>query len=102
LDGHDVQADIRCDRWNPISKSWTSHENLMNAERRKSAGTGRTAWQVRVGPSAHRELKTLARHLEAASDGNRQRSRTLQAEDQASNRRPGRRERFGANVGGGF
>jgi hypothetical protein len=34
---HDVEADVRCDRWNPISTSWTSHENLMNAERRKSA-----------------------------------------------------------------
>jgi hypothetical protein len=62
---HDVAADVRCDRWNPISKSWTSHEGLMNAERRKSAATGRAAWQVRVGPSSHRELKALARSLEA-------------------------------------
>jgi hypothetical protein len=62
---HDVKADVRCERWNPISHSWTSHENLMNAERRKSAGTGRAAWQVRAGPSSHRELKTLARRLEA-------------------------------------
>jgi hypothetical protein len=62
---HDVEADVRCDRWNPISRSWTSHENLMNAERRKSAATGQAAWQVRVGPSSHRELKTLARRLEA-------------------------------------
>jgi hypothetical protein len=62
---HDVAADVRCDRWNPISKSWTSHENLMKAERRKSAATGRAAWQVRVGPSSHRELKALARRLEA-------------------------------------
>jgi hypothetical protein len=62
---HDVEADVRCDRWNPISKSWTSHEILMNAERRKSAATGVAAWQVRVGPSSHRELKTLARRLEA-------------------------------------
>ena len=62
---HDIEADIRCDRWNPISKSWTSHENLMNAERRKSASAGRAAWQVRVGPSSRRELKQLARRLEA-------------------------------------
>ena len=64
LAGHGVTADVRCDRWNPISKSWTSHENLMKAERRKSASTGRAAWQVRAGPSSHRELKTLARRLE--------------------------------------
>jgi hypothetical protein len=62
---HDVEADVWCDRWNPISKSWTSHEDLMNAERRQSAATGRAGWQARVGPSSHRELKTLARRLEA-------------------------------------
>ena len=62
---HDVLADVRCDRWNPISETWTSHENLMKAERRKSAATGRAAWQVRVGPSSRRELKALARRLEA-------------------------------------
>jgi hypothetical protein len=38
----------------------------MNAERRNSAATGRAAWQLRIGPSHHRrQLKTLARHLEA-------------------------------------
>ena len=37
----------------------------MNAERRKSAATGRAAWLVRVGPSSHRELKALAQRLEA-------------------------------------
>ena len=62
---HDVTADVQCDQWNPISKSWTSHEHLMNAERRKSAATGRAAWLVRVGPSSHRVLKALARRLEA-------------------------------------
>jgi hypothetical protein len=62
---HGVKADVQCDRWNPIGKSWTSHEKLMKAERRKSAATGRAAWQVRVGPSSHRELKALARRLEA-------------------------------------
>jgi hypothetical protein len=62
---HHVTADVRCDQWNPISKSWTSHEKLMSAERRKSATTGRAAWLVRVGPTSHRELKALARHLEA-------------------------------------
>jgi hypothetical protein len=62
---HDAEADVRCDRWNPISKSWTSHERLMNAERRKSAATGQAAWQVRVGPSSHGTLKALARHLDA-------------------------------------
>jgi len=36
----------------------------MDAERKKSAATGRAAWLVRVGPS-HRELKALARRLEA-------------------------------------
>jgi hypothetical protein len=65
LAGHDVTADVRCDQWNPITKSWTSHEDLMNAERRKSAATGRAAWLVRAGPSSHRELKALARRLEA-------------------------------------
>ena len=62
---HDVTADVRCDQWNPITKSWTSHESLMNAERRKSVATGRAAWLVRVGPSSHRELKALALRLEA-------------------------------------
>ena len=62
---HHVTADVRCDQWNPISKSWTSHEHLMSAERRKSATTGRAAWLVRVGPSSHRELKALAGRLEA-------------------------------------
>jgi hypothetical protein len=49
----------------PISKLWTSHENLMKAERRQSAATGRAAWQVRAGPASRRELTALARHLEA-------------------------------------
>ena len=62
---HDVTAVVKCDRWNPISKSWTSHKDLMNAERRKSAATGRAAWLVRVGPSSHREMKALARRMEA-------------------------------------
>jgi hypothetical protein len=62
---HDVTADVRCDQWNPIGKSWNSHEKLMSAERRKSATTGRAAWLVRVGPTSHRELKALARRLEA-------------------------------------
>jgi hypothetical protein len=61
---HAVTADVRCDRWNPIGKSWTSHEDLMNAERRKSAASGQAAWLVRVGPS-HRGLKALAWRLEA-------------------------------------
>jgi hypothetical protein len=61
----DITADVRCHQWNPIAKSWTSHEDLMTAERRKSAATGRAAWLVRVGPSSHRQLKALARHLEA-------------------------------------
>jgi hypothetical protein len=65
LVGHDVAADVWCDRWNPISKSWTSHKELMNAERRESAATGLAAWQARVGPSSHRKLKSLARRLEA-------------------------------------
>lgn len=59
-----VKADVRCDRWNAISKSWTSHENLMNAERRRSAATGQSARQVRVGPWSRRKLKELARRLE--------------------------------------
>jgi len=62
---HGVTADVRCDQWNPISKSWTSHEKLMSAERRKSATTGRAAWLVRVGPRSRRGLKALARRLEA-------------------------------------
>ena len=37
---HGVSAGIRCDQWNPIKQSWTSHEDLMNAERKKSAATG--------------------------------------------------------------
>jgi hypothetical protein len=61
---HDVAADVQCDRWNPISKSWTSHKDLMDSERRNSAATGQAAWQVRVGSSSHRKLKTLARRLE--------------------------------------
>jgi hypothetical protein len=62
---HGVTADIRCDRWNPISKSWTSHEDLMNAERRKSAATGWAVWQVRAGSWSHHDLKVLAQRLEA-------------------------------------
>jgi len=65
LTEHDVTAGVRCDQWNPIDKSWTSHEDVMNAERRKSAATGRAAWQVRVEPSSHHELKALAQRLEA-------------------------------------
>jgi hypothetical protein len=65
LAGHDVTADVRCDRWNPITKTWTSHKDLMDAEREKSTATGRAAWLVRVGPSSHHELTTLARRLEA-------------------------------------
>ena len=65
LTEHDVQAYVQCDRWNPISKSWTSHKDLMYAERRNSAGTGLAAWQARVGPSSHRKLKSLARRLDA-------------------------------------
>lgn len=61
---HDVTADVRRDRWNPTSRSWTSHEALMEAERRKSAATGRAAWQVRVGPSFPHELKALTQRLE--------------------------------------
>ena len=38
---HGVSARVRCDQWNPIKRSWTSHEDLMNAERAKSAATGR-------------------------------------------------------------
>src|SRR5215469_9212696 len=62
---HGVTAGVRCDQWNPIIKSWTSHEDLMNAERRKSAATGRAVWQVRVEPSSWHELKALAQRLEA-------------------------------------
>ena len=65
LTEHDVSAVVRCDRWNPINKSWTSHEDLMDAERRKSAATGRAVWQVRVEPPSHHELKALAQRLEA-------------------------------------
>ena len=63
---HEVTVAVRCDQWNPISKSWTSHEDLMNAERRKTAATGRAMWQVRVEPPSHHELKALAQRLEAA------------------------------------
>ena len=62
---HGVSARVRCDRWNPIKQSWTSHEDLMNAERKKSAATGRAAWQVRVAPLFRHELKALAQRLEA-------------------------------------
>lgn len=65
LTEHDVSAGVRCDQWNPINQSWTSHEDLMDAERRKSAATGRAAWQVRVEPPSHHELKALAQRLEA-------------------------------------
>jgi hypothetical protein len=60
-----VSARVRCDQWNPIKQSWTSHEDLMNAEREKSAATGRAVWQVHVEPPSHRELKALAQRLEA-------------------------------------
>ena len=62
---HDVTAGVRREQWNPISGRWTSHEKLMNAERRKSAATGRAQWQVRVQASSRHELKALARGLEA-------------------------------------
>jgi hypothetical protein len=64
LTEHAVAAEVRCVQWNPIKKSWTSHEDLMNAEREKSVATGRAAWQVHVKPPSHRELKALARRLE--------------------------------------
>jgi hypothetical protein len=62
---HGVSAGIRCDQWNPIKQSWTSHEDVMNAERKKSAATGRAVWQVHVEPPSHQELKALAHRLEA-------------------------------------
>ena len=62
---HGVSARVRCDRWNPIKQSWTSHEDLMNAEREKSAATGRAVWQVRAEPPSQHELKALAQRLEA-------------------------------------
>jgi hypothetical protein len=65
LTEHAVSAEVRCGQWNPIKQAWTSHEELMNAERKKSAATGRAAWQVRVEPPSHHELKALAQRLEA-------------------------------------
>ena len=65
LTEHAVSAEVRCVQWNPIKQSWTSHEDLMKAEREKSAATGRAVWQVRVKPPSHQELKALARRLEA-------------------------------------
>jgi len=62
---HAVSAEVRCLRWNPIKQSWTSHEVLMNTERKTSAATGRAVWQVRVKPPSHHELKVLAERLEA-------------------------------------
>src|ERR1700757_2059166 len=51
---HGVSARVRCDQWNPIKQSWTSHEDLMNAERVKSAATGRAVWQGAVRPPSPR------------------------------------------------
>lgn len=65
LTEHAVSAEVRCLQWNPITQAWTSHEDLMNAERKKSAATGRAVWQVRVQPPSHRELKALVQRLEA-------------------------------------
>ena len=65
LTEHAVSAEVRCVRWNPIKQSWTSHEDLMSAEREKSAATGRAMWQVHVRPPSHQELKALAQRLEA-------------------------------------
>ena len=62
---HHCSAAVRCDQWNAIRQSWTSHDDVMKAEREKSAATGRAAWQVRVASVSHHELKKLARHLEA-------------------------------------
>lgn len=62
---HDVIAIVRCDQWNPIRRSWTSHEGLMKAERKKSAATGQAAWLVHVASMNHWKLKSLARRLEA-------------------------------------
>jgi len=50
---HGVVAIVRCDQWNPIRQSWTSHEGLMKAERKKSAATGRAEWLVRVASMDH-------------------------------------------------
>jgi hypothetical protein len=74
---HGVNARVRCDQWNPIKQSWTSHEDLMNAEREKSAATGRAAWQVRVEPPSHQGLKALAHRLEAEGFSVARRSRYL-------------------------
>ena len=65
LTEHAVSAEVRCAQWNPIKQSWTSHEDLMNAERKKSAASRRAAWQVRVEPRSQHELKALAQRLEA-------------------------------------
>jgi hypothetical protein len=62
---HDVSAGVRCDQWNPIKQSWTSREDVMNAEREKSAATGRAMWQVRVAPLFPLELKALTKRLES-------------------------------------
>jgi hypothetical protein len=62
---HEVIAIVRCDQWNSIRQSWTSHEGLMKTERKKSAATGRAVWLVRVASMDHWKLKALARRLEA-------------------------------------
>jgi hypothetical protein len=59
-----VTADFRRDQWNPIWRSWSSHEVLMKAERKMSAATGRAAWLVHVASVDHRKLRALARRLE--------------------------------------
>jgi hypothetical protein len=65
LAAENVTAAVRCDQWNSVDESWTSHEDFMEAERRKSVATGRAAWQVRVEHSTRHELKALAERLEA-------------------------------------
>jgi hypothetical protein len=60
-----VTAGVSSDQWNSVDESWTSHEDFMEAERRKSVATGKAAWQVRVEHSTRHELKVLAEGLEA-------------------------------------
>ena len=49
---YDVTADVRCDRWNPISNSWTSHDSWKQRGF-LSRGGGDTSSSVRTARTTH-------------------------------------------------
>jgi len=75
---HDLGADFRFERWDPLEQAWldapteppdeaaaqqAAHEYHQERERERSAATGRAAWQVRVELASRDEVTALAERL---------------------------------------